>query len=182
MKRYFPVLVFFLCTLLAGAQAPMLKGYIVTEKGDTLRGEIKPNKKELENYNKVTFKDQNANQKVYRPTKLKGYGMNEDHYIAMDSDEERKFYKVMARGPISFYKLGYEGMRMNAIVFEVEYYIALDGEQDLMVVKENKFKKQMSEWMKDNLDFINEYGEEKEFNVEKALTVITQYNSWKTGK
>lgn len=181
MKKYFLAVFICLSALLATAQSSMVKAYIITEKGDTLRGEAKPNKKELDNYSKVTFKDEKGVQKMYRPVKIKGYGMNEDNYIAMDSEDERRFYKVLARGEINFYKLGYEAMRMNEIVFEVEYYISHGDDPELFVVKETKFKKQVSDWMKENPDFINEYGDEKKFNYEKALDAITHYNAWKAG-
>jgi hypothetical protein len=170
------------CALPSLAQAPMVKGYLVTEKGDTLQGEVKPNKKELDNYIKVTFKDANGVQKIYKPTKTKGYGTVEGHYISMDSEDEKKFYKVLAIGAINFYKLGYEAMRMNEIVFEAEYYISHPEDKELFLIKESKFKKQLGEWMKDNPEFIEAYGDEKKFDIDKAVLAITNYNSWKAGQ
>jgi len=180
------LLALFICfvALLAPAQSTTVKGYIITGKGDTLRGDAKINpKKELDNYDKVIFKDANSPQKLYRPIKIKGYGFNDEHFISMDSqDDEKKFYKVLVRGEINFYKLGYEAMKMNEIVFEVEYYIAHGESTDLTLIKESKFKKQLSEWMKDNTTFIDAYPEEKKFDYEKALAAIKNYNSWKAGK
>jgi len=182
MKKCF--LAFYICfsALLVPAQSAMMKGYLITEKGDTVKGEAKINpKKEIDNYSKVTFKDENGVQKMYKPVKIKGYGFNDENYISMDSEDERKFYRVLATGEIYFYKLGYEAMRMNEIVFAVEYYIAHGNEKELTLVKESKFKKQLTEWMKDNTDFINEYGDDKKFDQEKAVLAITNYNSWKAG-
>jgi len=165
------------------AQSSMVKGYIVTEKGDTLKGEAKINpKKEIDNYTKVNFKDETGLQKMYKPAKLRAYGFNDEHYIAMDSDEEKKFYRILATGSINFYKLGYESLRMNEAVFEVEYYISHAGDKELILIKESKFKKQAGEWMKDHPEFIEAYGDEKKFDLEKAMAAITQYNSWKAGK
>lgn len=183
MKIFFLALSICLYSLLAVGQTPGLeKAYIITEKGDTLKGEAKPNKKELDNYSKITFKDEKGVQKMYRATKIKGYGIKDDHYISMDSDDEKKFYKVLASGDINFYKLGYEGLRMNSVVFEVEYYVSRKNDPELSLVKESKFKKQLGEWMEDNMEFIDAYGEDKKFDVEKALLAITNYNSWKAGK
>jgi hypothetical protein len=178
----------FLIALMAGftlfsmkAQQTYVKGYLVTDKGDTLKGEIKLNpKKEHEAYSKVFFKDQTGVQKGYKPGKTKAYGYDNTHYIAMDSEEEQKFFQVMASGAINLYKLGYEGMRMNEITHEVEDYIAKDDKMEL--VKESKFKKQISDWMKDNPEFINTYEDTKKFDADKAVEIIKQYNSWKAGK
>lgn len=181
--KYFSLLFFiFLASVIVSAQSGMVKGYIITEKGDTMRGEAKVNpKKEIDNYSKVNFKDESGVQKMYRPTKIKGYGFNTENYISMDSPEDRKFYKVLAAGEINFYKLGYKAMRMNALVFEVEYYMSRRGDTELVLIKESKFKKQMAEWMKDKPEFMEAYGDEKKFNLEKALAAINNYNSWKAG-
>jgi len=183
MKKSYLAVLLCIYTLLATSQSTMFRGYIVTEKGDTLKGEAKINpKKEIDNYSKVTFKDDSGVQKMYKPLKLKAYGFKDEHYVSMDSEDERKFYRVLAAGDIYFYKLGYEAMKMNEIVFEEEYYIAHAGDKELFLIKESKFKKHLTEWMKDNTEFINEYPDEKKFNFEKALLAITQYNSWKAGK
>ncbi|WP_317899198.1 hypothetical protein [Aurantibacillus circumpalustris] len=159
----------------------MEKGYLVTLKGDTLRGEVKINpKKEIDNYNKVTFKDETGLQKIYKPNKTLAYGFNNEKFVSMDSqDDEKKFYKIICTGVISFYKLGFETIRMNAVTFEEEYYVSKEGDKELTVIKESKFKKQLNELMSDNLEFVEAYGDEKKFDFEKALEIITNYNSWK---
>ena len=48
--------------------------------------------------------------------------------------------------------------------------------------KENKFKKQIAERMKDNPEIAASYGEENEFNRENAIDVINKYNAWKAGQ
>jgi len=182
MKKFSLLLFICLSSVLSTAQSSMVKAYIITEKGDTLRGEAKINpKKEIDNYSKVNFKDETGLQKMYKPNKIKGYGFNNEHFVSMDSEEEKKFYQVLATGEVNFYKLGYEAMRMNAPIVEVEYYVSRKGETELFLIKESKFKKQVGEFMKDNQEFINAYGEEKKFDLEKAVAAITQYNTWKAG-
>jgi hypothetical protein len=183
MKHYTFILVISLGIGSATAQTTFVKGYIVNEKGDTLRGEAKINpKKEIDSYNKIFFKDGSGVQKNYKPTKLLAYGYEGQHFVSMDCEGEKKFYKVLATGEINFYKLGYEAMRMNEIIFQEEYYISRPDNKDLVLVKEGKFKKQMTDWMKDNPEFLNSYGDDKKFDPEKATEIINQYNSWKAGK
>jgi hypothetical protein len=183
MKHCLPTVLISLAALFAGAQTTFVKGYIVNEKGDTVRGEAKVNpKKEIDSYNKIFFKEPSGVQKNYKPNKISAYGVGAEHFRSMDSEGEKKFYKVLATGDINFFKLGYEGLRMNEVVFETEYYISDKDSQELVLVKEGKFKKQMTERMKDNPEFINTYGDDKKFDPEKATEIITQYNSWKAGK
>ena len=97
MKKSYLAVLLCIYTLLATSQSTMFRGYIVTEKGDTLKGEAKINpKKEIDNYSKVTFKDDSGVQKMYKPLKLKAYGFKDEHYVSMDSEDERKFYRVLA--------------------------------------------------------------------------------------
>lgn len=183
MKQGILTLVAGFGALLAGAQTTFVKGYIVNEKGDTLRGEARINpKKEIDNYNKIFFKDATGVQKNYKPTKVKAYGYEDHKFLSMDCEGEKKFYEIMAAGEINFYKLGYEAMRMNEIIFETEYYISDRDNKELVLVKEAKFRKQLTEWMKDNPEFISAYGDDKKFDPEKAVEIITQYNSWKASK
>jgi hypothetical protein len=182
MKNFLLVVLVSVCAL-AQSQATFVKGYLVNDKGDTLKGEAKVNpKKEIDNYNKIYFKDESGVQKNYKPNKIKGYGCNNQDFVSMDADGEMKFYCVLATGNINLYKLGYEAMRMNEVVFETEYYIAHSDGKDLMLVKEGKYKKQLAEWMKDNQEFINSHNEDKKFDPQTITEIITQYNAWKAAK
>lgn len=157
-----------------------LKGYMVNEKGDTLKGEVKFNpKKEQDCYNKVFFKDATGVQKNYKPKKIKAYGFEDQHFVAMEFENELKYYRVLTSGDIYFYKIMYEMISMNQPVIGSVYYISHKNDKNLKEVKEGKFKKQMADWMKDNPEFLNNYDEDKEFNAESAAEVIKQYNGWK---
>lgn len=183
MKYCLICLYVFFFAFLSQAQATFVKGYIVNEKGDTLKGEAKINpKKEIDNYNKVTFKDESGVQKLYKPNKIKAYGANDLHFVTMELEGEKYFFNRILSGEINFYKLGFEAMRMNNPVFELEYFLSHADNRELFVVKEGKFKKQLSDWMKDNPEFINEYGDDKKFNSDKATEVISHYNAWKASK
>lgn len=179
----------FLFSICASAQKKetpkivFLPGYIVNEKGDTLKGEVKYNpKKEQDCYSKVFFKDQAGTQKNYKPKKVKAYGFDGKHFMAMEFENELKYYRVLTTGSINFYKIMYEMISMNQPVIGAVYYISHKDDSKLKEVKEGKFKKQMTEWMKDNTEFLNNYEDEKEFNVESATEVIRQYNAWKAGQ
>lgn len=185
MKHLLPALFISLTSYTAQAQITFIKGYLVNEKGDTLRGEVKYNpKKEQDCYNKVFFKDETGAQKNYKPgKKAKAYGFNDQNFVAMEFENEMKFYRVLATGEINLYKMMYEVISMNEPILGGEYFISHKKEETkLTAVKEGKFKKQMTEWMKENPEFIEGYEDEKNLNAENATEVIKKYNAWKEGK
>jgi hypothetical protein len=167
----------------ATAQQTFVKGYVITDKGDTLRGEIRLNpKKEHEAYTKVFLKDLSGVQKNYKPEKTKGYGYDNKRFVPVTADGEARFFEVIVSGPISLYKTIGEVMRMNESVFEAEYFVARQDDKEPVIVKESKFKKQITELMKDNPEIAATYAEEKKFDLEKATDLINRYNAWKSGK
>ncbi|HQQ92960.1 MAG TPA: hypothetical protein PLQ93_00280 [Bacteroidia bacterium] len=180
MWRVFSLALVLLMYTYSPAQTYYEKGYLVNEKGDTIRGEVKLNqKKPVEIYNKLTFRDEKGVQKNYKPEKVLSYGFSGRHFIKLDYGGEEMYYEVLCRGPINFYKLVFEAMYTKEVSLEPEYYLNRIGSKKVVVVKTNKFKKQLSDWMEDNPEFINGYVEEKEFSEAKAREVIEQYNTWK---
>ncbi|MBA2613248.1 MAG: hypothetical protein H0U95_14865 [Bacteroidetes bacterium] len=180
MKTALLALLISLTSFCANAQIGFVKGYIINEKGDTVKGELKINpKKEQDNYSKVFFKDDSGTQKNYKPNKVKAYGFGNQHYIAMDYEGELKFYKALARGEVSLYKMMFEVTNMNATSYDGEYYISRTDDKKMTPVKEGKFKKQLQEMMSGAAGYANDYDGDKKLNEEKAVEVINKYNNRK---
>lgn len=178
MKNIALVLLFCLTTATTKAQISFIKGYIINEKQDTLKGEVKLNpKKEYDNYSKVFFKDESGTQKNYKANKLKGYGFENQHYMAMDYDGESKFYKALVQGEISLYKMMFEVVNMNATSYDSEYYLSRKSDKKLTPVKEGKFKKQIQDLMSGASGYANDYDGDKKLNEEKAIEIINKYNN-----
>ncbi|MGZ3885541.1 MAG: hypothetical protein ACXVPD_15945, partial [Bacteroidia bacterium] len=151
-------------------------------KGDTLNGEVKINpKKEFDIYNKVVFKDASGVQKNYKPEKVKGYGFEGKHFIASAYMDDYSFYRVLSYGQILLLEVMYESMKMNEISYKSEYYIAKNTDKDYSKLKESKVKKQLTEFMKDNTDIVDNLGDDK-FEIEKVTDVVNQYNNWARSK
>lgn len=162
------------------SQITFVKGYLINDKGDTLKGEVKINpKKEHELYSKVFFKDESGAQKNYKPNKVKGYGINNEHFVSISQDEEALFYKRLTNGAIILYKTSFETVNMNETIHDHMWYLSKEGDKKLTEVREGKFRKQLSEWMKDNQELANSFKDEKEFNEAAAIETITKYNDWK---
>lgn len=162
------------------AQAAFVPGFLVTAKGDTLKGELKINPKKLhENHYKIIFKDSKGSQKNYKPGKAKAYGYADNLYISFDEDEEPGFYKVLTKGSIVLLQSSFEVINKNELGYENEYFLYKEGDKKITTVKEGKFKKQLHDWMADAPEIAEEFKDEKKFNVESAVEVINKYNDWK---
>ena len=165
------------------AQITFVKGYMINDKGDTLKGEIKMNpKKDFDLYAKVFFKDESGVKKNHKPDKVKGYGFENKHFVSAKYEGEMMFYKVLCNGKIMLYEMMYEMQQMNDIVHKSEYYIANNGDTEFAKLKQNKFKKQLSEYMKDNSELIENADDDKKFEIEKVTELINQYNDWAKNK
>jgi len=180
MKKIIVLLSLIVTNILNG-QVTFLKGYMIPVKGDTLKGEIKVNpKKEQDNHNKVFFKDASSGvQKNYKPEKVKGYGFENNHYVAIKYDDETKFYKRICDGDILFYKVAFEINSAKETTYDFDYFLYKAGDKKLTNVKQNKFKKQLQEWMVGQADLANDFKDEKNFNEQSAAEVINKYNEWK---
>jgi len=169
-----------ICVYSSHSQIVFVPGYMINDKGDTLKGELKINpKKEFDNFSKVFFKDANGVQKNWKPAKVKGYGFDNNHFVSIIENDEPLFYQRLTTGAIILYKSSFESVSMNQTIKEFAYFLFKDGDKKLTDVKETKFKKQIQEWMSGSAGFANEYEDEKKFNVEAAIVVINKYNEWK---
>jgi len=168
---------------IAFSQINFVKGYMINMSGDTLKGEIKTNpKKEFDSYNKVFFKDASGVQKNYKPDKVKGYGFDNNHFIASKYEGEPMFYKVLSKGPIMLFEMMYEMQQMNDIIYKTEYYVAKKDDSEYSKLKESKYKKQLGELMKDNPDILATADDDKKFEIEKVVELVNQYNTWAQSK
>jgi hypothetical protein len=179
-RNLYLAFIFSFALFIGRAQSAFVKGYIISLKGDTIWGEAKVNpKKENDNFEKILFKDTKGQQKSYDSDKILGFGYKDKQYVVMEADGENLFFLILTKGAITMYKQMFPGFRMNKVTWETEYYITDKENPKPLVIKEFKVKKQLSQHMQDNLEFINTYNEEEDFDAEKTLEIITKYNNWK---
>lgn len=156
-------------------------GYLVLANGDTLKGEVKINEKRpLEPYVKVTFRETSGVQKTHKPIKTLAYGFEGQHFLSFRHHDEPGFYRVLSKGAITLLEFKYEGLRMNKPYIETEYYIVADG-KNLEEVKEKNFKKQLNSLMSDNPEAAAAYEQDK-FDPEAAAALFNEYNAGKGGE
>ena len=178
-KLYFIASLFLSCNFLI-SQVTFVKGYMLNPNGDTVKGEVRINPKRLsENFTKLYFKDNNGVQKNHKPDKVKGYGYEGKNFIASKFGDEICCFKVLSSGKVMLYEMVFEEYNVSTTYFKSEFYFSQGGDKEFTRLKQGKFKKQLSDVMKDNTEFIqNATEDEKKFEIEKVTEIVNQYNSW----
>ncbi len=179
MKKFFMFLFFVGAT--SFAQLNFYEGYIITDKEDTIKGEIKVNpKKELSLFAKIMFKDQQGITKTYKPNKINGFGyFNKEnkkwHYFISVHESEPQFYKIILQHPVTIYEYQFEDMKVGGDFYtSKQYYIKHNN--DYIRLKSNKLKKQLSEYI-DNPDVLTEIDKMEEIDIDKLSALLEKYYS-----
>jgi hypothetical protein len=165
--------------LFSQAPAVTVKGYVITLKDDTLRGDIKLNpKKELEVFEKVTIIISPTEKKTFKPEKIKGYSTDSAVFVSKKLDDAMSFFKVLSAGKLNLYEYDYYWEKPNKeVVTKSEYYMEKNGADKTTKIKEgSKYKKQLAEAMADNSELVKSF-DEKEFDAEDMVDIFKQYNT-----
>lgn len=164
-------------SLLGNAQISFEEAYIVTLKGDTIKGEIKLNhKKEIELYSKIMFKASDNNKKSYTPARLKEYNIRGETFVSGKMDGTHVFLRRASQGRINFYEYQYEEESPSGdVLVNFDYYLQKAGEEEMVRIKENKFRKQLAELMSDNKEVVAKL-EDKKTEYSEIIDIVKQYN------
>lgn len=166
---------------IAFAQSTFVDGYIITLNGDTLKGQIKYNpKNDLALFGAVFFQTKPSDKKSYRPNKIKEFAFDDVVFVSRMVDDKQVFVKRLSYGAVNLYLYKVEQYLMNNMHTYIDYYMEKNGSTELTHVKENKFKKQLSEVMSDNQDIIKDI-QDKKYQYENIVDVFQLYNKNKDG-
>lgn len=160
------------------------QGYVVTNKGDTLKGEIIERDKKtglrLED-DKIKLIISPTEKKTYAPGKIKMYYNGENVYESVEfKNDEFAFMQVVSKGALALYQLDLERNKKGEIeVYETQYYVKKPAEKGAIAIriKENNFKKDIGLLIKDNDDMYDEINN-KDLVFEDLEKVIKDYNAW----
>ena len=159
--------------------ANTVKGYVITLKGDTVRGDIKINpKKEAEPYVKVSVKNEKGEAKSFKAEKAKLYVAENITYVAKKFNDETFFFKVISTGAITLYELHYEEFSVanaNEAVVKTDYFMEKSDGGELVKIKSGKFRKQVSDVMQDNEVIVQDINEKK-YTYDNLQELFEEYN------
>ena len=201
MPRYlFTICVSFL-SYLAFSQAGYEVGYIITNKGDTIRGQIKDRKYVASpaNSDKIKFMDANSKQSKIMPEDVKGYcrkGIVFYRSLPIGIEGKSKFVKILEFGDVILF-----GYTSNSFVSttkaslspaskdkgassntEIEYFFQKRKDPNsLMKVKREKFESVSLFYFKDDIELIKKI-ETKSLKYEDIIKVVQLYNEFAAKK
>ena len=181
MKRVAMIALFAFAMVDLSAQSTYTSGYIITNAGDTLKGQIKSNpKNDIGLYDAVTFQTNPNDKKSYRANKIKEFAFDGVVFVARMIDDKPVFVKRLSGGAVNLYQYKSEQFFMNNIHTYVDYYMEKVGNTALIQIKESKFKKQLSEVMADDATLIKDL-HDKKYDYDKIVDIFEQYNKNKEG-
>ena len=142
-------------------------GYVITVKGDTLRGEVKLLSYDIIDRVQLTV---DKKKKSYTALEVKTISLNDLIYHSTRHDNRYQFMVLLKKGYLSLY-----GFRMEKqFNFDGRYLLKRDGES--IEVPNLTFKKSMQEFLKDCIS-VSEQLKNGELGRKNLDTLITIYNS-----
>lgn len=169
------------------AQAGMIykPGFVITSKGDTVRGEVKINeKKEFDLFRKVSVKLSETESKTFKPDKVKEYSVDGQRFITKKIDDEYVFVKVVAMGELNLYMHQFEFYHGEEVRHDSEYYIEKGNlnqpdSQPSKIKGSGKFKKMVAELMGDHTELVKKIQtSDNKYEGEAMVEVVVEYNDW----
>jgi hypothetical protein len=160
----------------AEAQIKYYQGYVLTLKGDTLKGEIKKNlKKEFDNFCRAAYRKSDGGEiKTFRPDKIKEYCVDGVTFVSRNIEGEQVFVKRVSKGTLNLYEAQVEVLIMNDLKVKSDYYMEKEA-GEFVKIKSGKFKKQITDVMSDNEEIVKGL-EEKKYDYENVVELFNVYN------
>lgn len=146
-------------------------GYVVTLKGDTLKGTIKmPKISATEIYQKIIFRDSKNKQRMYLPGKINGFGLGGYYYINGYHNNKPSFLKVLSAGKFNLLQMLYEEMSESGKVIVAEFCV-MSGPQgeEFVVLEEKGLKKQLKDFFKSNKPMVQRINEQKTIDYKAEI-------------
>ncbi|MES2761274.1 MAG: hypothetical protein V4677_03665 [Bacteroidota bacterium] len=184
MTRLFLVL-FSIQSLLIFSQAKKTSdifedAYIITLKGDTIKGQIKiPKIKKVELFQKISFKDATNKIRLYTPDKISGYGHKNYYYISAFHNNKSCYFKVLSKGKASLFETMFEVVE-EGVASEIAEFCVMEEKSDgqFKVVDEKGLKKQLKDLFKSNKALVQKINDQKEipFNAQTLENYFKEFN------
>ncbi|MBC7694909.1 MAG: hypothetical protein H7141_05610 [Burkholderiales bacterium] len=157
------------------------EAYVVTLKGDTIRGHIKmPKTKKVELFQKISFRDKTNKIRLYTPDKINGYGHNNYYFISAFHDNKSCYFKVLSKGKASLFLTTFEVVD-EGIANEVEEFCVMEekGDGQFKVIDEKGIKKQLKDVFKSNKSLVQKINDQKEIALRADVleNYFNEFNS-----
>jgi hypothetical protein len=153
--------------------------YVITLKGDTVKGQIKiPKTKKTELFQKISFKDKTNKVRLYTPDKINGYGHHDYYFISAYHNNKSCYFKVLSKGKVSLFQTNFEIVE-EGIALEIEEFCVMEEKSDgqFKVIDEKSVKKQLKDIFKTNKSLVQKINDQKEIAL-KANVLENYFNEF----
>lgn len=164
----------------------MESSYIITLKGDTIKGNLKLSKlKKFEHFEKITFIDEKTKKpRPYLPHKIKEYYLNNYQYISAYHNSKPVFFKVLCKGNLTLYTYYTEVFDEGNAIEIHDYVVEVNGaaKEQFVLLESKSVKKQLKELFKNNKELVKKVNDQKEILItdETFEAFFKEYNNSQT--
>lgn len=161
------------------------EGYVITNKGDTIKGEVVERDKKTGlrfEGDKIKLVDNSVTpptKKTYAPGKIKGYYNGESYYESVEfKEDEFGFMLLVDAGVLNLYQIDLEREKKGEVeVYDTQYYVRKSEDKKGLAtrIKENNFKKDMAAFCADNEDIVDLIND-KDYVFEDLEKLVRDYN------
>ena len=191
MKKVLIIGILLVYTVSAVAQRDFLEGYVVLNSGDTLHGLVKDRKEGFSSrlLDCIILKHRKKRMK-FRPDQLVAYqrGGSEFHSVSFNQGNDllgisrirvgqKHFLKVYVKGYLSLYED--EFLDDSQSNFDGNFYLIREDELQYLQVSMLFFRKKMVPYFED-APHIARAIEDKEYRYRDLVTIVTDYNKWRS--
>ena len=205
MKKCALLFFFLVIFINAFSQEGFRSGYIITYKGDTIKGKIKDRKfyNSVLSWQKILFINDKGEKEKLSADEIKGYVKADSlafHTLTLGIEEKKRFVAIVESGAVILFAdiskpapskvqlspstsgLGlYVTVRMDGVTqkIEGEYYLQKRGDvNSLMQWRNTDYKKTANYFFKGDTTLLQSIENEK-LKYEEIQTIVREYNSWK---
>lgn len=159
------------------AAAFIKPGIAVSNKGDTLRGDIRWAKKEIYLQN-MSMKLPDNTSKGISPKNFRYVRVGEHEFESVElpgGEKEKVFMKRLSSGKINLYQYDYELYQFNTNTVKSEHYIRSGPEGEVIKITTGNAHKKLDDLMADRPDLLKQL-EDKHLDFAKLKETIDLYN------
>lgn len=153
-------------------------GFVVTVKGDTIRGEIK-HKSGEEIKERVLIKLSEEEKETVKTEDISLLIAGNETYVRMLVGKESLLLLEMSAGALELYEHQELYLQNGQDAIRYTMYLRRAGETEFTVIKPGGWKKQVAEFISDYTELADELNKH---SLEELPSVITAYNQWKEDK
>jgi hypothetical protein len=159
------------------ATAFIKPGLAVSNKGDTLRGDIRWAKKEIYLQN-MSMKLPDNTSKGITPKNFRYVRVGEHEFESIElpgGDKEKVFMKRLSAGKINLYQYDYELYQFNTNTVKSEHYIRSGPAGEVVKITTSNAHKKLDDLMADRPDLLKQL-QDKHLEFAKLKEIIDLYN------